>query len=613
MAVVDLGIPGLRAAEQIGEGGNAIVYRAYDVDHDRWVAVKVLHKARDEATLRRFDRERKTMGRLSAHDGIVTILTSGVSSTGWPYLVMPLLTGGSLEDELRRRGPVPWPEAVATATTIADAVAAAHAANVIHRDLKPANILLGPSGKPMVADFGISQILDSGAIGTSVLALTPQYTAPDLLDQPPPASMDVYALGATLYEMALGTTPYVQGNDEGIMDFLGRVRREPLPDLRGHAIPETLVGIVEASLAKSAASRPSSMNALANALRTTLEVLEQGAQRPNDLPPTIRVDDDATVRADGGSEVRPASVPTLRANDEPTLRADHEATGRAEPAEATSPPQPAEMEIIEWHPHIDIAVKVDDLAGTSEIIDQAAWWCLDHRGVYVIISVDDERFVQLLVEQNGDAYAETSRADIALLADLGWLAPEVGHDDLAHLTLPLGMPRRHEAIVELLMSTTYRVHGFDHATDIAIQTGLAGSGSPVLGVTFDRDIEHDLEVTTDDELEQLIWHGVLWSRSTRQISVMLDFGAEGVDRWQTITAMPTGDLELRSCCPDDLAGVAVELGWGVDPAEPTVARQRLSARSEGIEERAYHVLLETFRRGLGVELPTRAHIVTSSI
>ncbi len=380
------------------------------------------------------------------------------------------------------------------------------------------------------------------------------------------------------------------------MDFLGRVRQEPLPDLRGHAIPEALVATVETSLAKSAVSRPSSMNEFASALRTTLEVLEQSTP----------------LSTEGPSTVHAAYDPTVHAGYDPTVRADHPVTDRARSTDGTPPPEPDEIAIIEWHPHVDITVDVDDLAEMTTVITQGVWWCFAHPGVYLIISFDEERFVQFLVEQNGDAYAETSRTDLALAADLGWLAPEAGSVELAHLPLPLGVPRRQEAVAELLVSTTYRVHGFDHTTGIGIQTGLAGSGSPVLGVVFDRDVEHKVKVTTDDELRQLVWHGVLWSRSTRQISVMLDFGTKRVDRWQTITAMSSGDLELQSCRPGDLAGLAYELGWVVDPAEPTVARQLLSTQSEGIEERANHVLLETFRRGLGVELPSRVHIVISS-
>ena len=97
-----MGIAGLSDGERVGAGGNAVAYRAREVDHDRWVAVKVLRLA-DEAALRRFDRERRAMGRLSEHEGIVTIYHSGFTAAGEPYLVMPLLSV-SLQDQLDPSG-----------------------------------------------------------------------------------------------------------------------------------------------------------------------------------------------------------------------------------------------------------------------------------------------------------------------------------------------------------------------------------------------------------------------------------------------------------------------------------------------------------------------------
>ena len=136
---MDLGITGLSDAEPVGAGGNAVVYRAREVDHDRWVAVKVLRGLADEAALRRFDRERQAMGRLSEHEGIVTIYSSGFTAAGEPYLVMPLMSD-SLADRLEESGPMGWSEAVALMAVVARTVEAAHGQDVIHRDLKPGNI-----------------------------------------------------------------------------------------------------------------------------------------------------------------------------------------------------------------------------------------------------------------------------------------------------------------------------------------------------------------------------------------------------------------------------------------------------------------------------------------
>ncbi len=566
-ADIDLGIAGLRAAEQIGRGGNAVVYRAHDVDHDRWVAVKVLHHAQDEATLRRFDRERKTMGRLSAHDGIVTILTSGVSDTGKPYLVMPLLTGGSLEDELHRRGTITWAEAIATMVEVAGAVAAAHEANVVHRDLKPANILIGPEGRPLVADFGISQILEAGAVGTTALSLTPNYAAPDVLDQPPPHSIDLYALGATLYEMGVGAPPYVQGDDEGIMGFLRRVRNEPLPDLASHGLPDALVVLLGAALAKEAADRPTSMHDFATALRSTRDLIDAEAEPPLDQRATIRVSEPDT----------------------------HTIVDAAP--------------LVDWLPDIEVDLGVDDVNALAGVIDDAVRWALEHRGVFVVIGFGNNRFVQLLVEQNGDAFIETSRADVALRANLGWATTVAGQDDLAELALPLGLARRRETITDLLVSTAYRVHGFDHSRDLDVTTGLAGSASPVLGIVFEAGLDVDVEVAFEQELRELLWHGLLWSLSTGPVSVHLRFESEVGQRTATIQVGPTRDLTLVSSYGDDLDRLG--LGWHVDPADTTTVRQVFAFDEQGREHRALDVLAATFR-GLGVEPPCRGRIVVAS-
>ena len=147
-----LGIEGLVDPRAIGEGGNAVVYRAYQPALDRQVAVKVLKGLVDDDARRRFDRERRAMGRLSEHEGIVTVYESGFTERGEPYLVMPLLPG-SLEDELRS-GPLPWRAAVEVMADVCDTVGIAHESGVVHRDLKPGNIMRSPTGRPLVADFG---------------------------------------------------------------------------------------------------------------------------------------------------------------------------------------------------------------------------------------------------------------------------------------------------------------------------------------------------------------------------------------------------------------------------------------------------------------------------
>ena len=129
--------------EQLGEGGMATVYKAYDTRLERDVAVKVLRTelfapSVFERILKRFEREAKALGKLS-HPNIVNVHDYG-EHDNQPYLVMEYLPGGTLKDKLGR--PMPWQEAVRLLIPIAEALAYAHEHGILHRDVKPSNILL---------------------------------------------------------------------------------------------------------------------------------------------------------------------------------------------------------------------------------------------------------------------------------------------------------------------------------------------------------------------------------------------------------------------------------------------------------------------------------------
>ena len=206
---VDLGISGLDNAVRIGEGGNAIVYSARQPVLDRRVAVKVLKEV-DTDISRRFDRERRAMGRLSQHDGIVTVYETGYTATGYPFLDDAAARGCA-----RRRdqgaGAVPWAEAAALMAEVCSTVAYAHDEGVVHRDIKPGNLMRTQSGRVLVSDFGISRITNTAtSLMSTALTLTPAYSPPEALDvgQTLPAS-DVYSLGATLYALLAGHPPFM--------------------------------------------------------------------------------------------------------------------------------------------------------------------------------------------------------------------------------------------------------------------------------------------------------------------------------------------------------------------------------------------------------------------
>ncbi len=208
-----------RLEETIASGGMATVWRATDTVLTRPVAVKVLHAhlAADPEFVARFRREAVAAARL-AHPSIVAIYDT---SDDPEAIVMELVDGRTLRDELDTRKFLPAAEAVAIASSICQALEVAHKAGIVHRDVKPANVLLSSDGQLKVADFGIAKAARSGgeddlpdltAMGRMVG--TAKYLAPEQVSGGDiDARTDVYAVGAVLYEMLCGRAPFTGDND----------------------------------------------------------------------------------------------------------------------------------------------------------------------------------------------------------------------------------------------------------------------------------------------------------------------------------------------------------------------------------------------------------------
>ncbi len=186
-----------RIEEALGAGGMGQVYRATDTRLNRAVAIKVV----PEHFSARFEREARSISSLN-HQHICTLYDVGPN-----YLVLELISGGSLADRLKK-GALPIEQAIRYGIQIADALAAAHARGIVHRDLKPANIMVSKSGIK-VLDFGLAQSpTDETLTRPEMVVGTPAYMAPeqrqgDTVD----ARTDIYSLGLVLYEMALGKRP----------------------------------------------------------------------------------------------------------------------------------------------------------------------------------------------------------------------------------------------------------------------------------------------------------------------------------------------------------------------------------------------------------------------
>jgi hypothetical protein len=264
--VVPPSIPGVEELEPVGRGGFAVVYRGWQPEYQRHVAVKVLEPSTDPAVLGRFRREVRAMGAVSDHPNVVPIYGAGVVD-GRGYMVMPLLSGGTLDDKIRS-GPLDAPEVVRIGRALADALAASHQIGLLHRDVKPANVLFTAYGDPQLADFGIARFADATATYTG-FAATVAYAAPEVLQGEPatPAS-DVYSLGATLHAALRGEAPFRRVDGEPAVATAMRVLSDEPAHLKAAGVPAALAAVVERAMAKDPAHRYPTAQALRHALDT---------------------------------------------------------------------------------------------------------------------------------------------------------------------------------------------------------------------------------------------------------------------------------------------------------------------------------------------------------
>ena len=209
-----------RLIRQIGSGGMADVYLAYDEVLEREVAFKVLDRkhAQNTEAVERFKREARSAASLS-HPNIVSIHDRGETEDGTYYIVMEYMEGGTLEDLIQKEGPLSPERATAVALQVARALSAAHESGVIHRDVKPQNILLSKTGEAAVADFGIAraQAATTMTRAGSVMG-TVHYISPEQAQgEPVTPRSDLYSLGVNLYEMLTGELPYDAETPTGVV------------------------------------------------------------------------------------------------------------------------------------------------------------------------------------------------------------------------------------------------------------------------------------------------------------------------------------------------------------------------------------------------------------
>lgn len=366
--------------EKLGQGGMAIVYKAFDTHLERDVAIKFIRtdlfgSAVIEKMLKRFEREAKTLAKLT-HPNIVGIIDYG-EYEGVPYLVMEFLPGGTLKQKMG--SPIDSSLAAQMLLPVADALSYAHSKNVIHRDVKPANVLMTANGQPMLSDFGVAHLLESDDLstltGTGVGIGTPEYMSPEQgLGKKIDGRADVYSLGVILYELITGRKPY---SADTPMAVVLKQSTEPLPrpsSIQAN-IPDHVDQILFKALAKEAEDRYQTMEEFESALTkltapsTPVPAAAKQTQPPNlpVLPSKMETGEFATkdenAQMEGGNKSIPPQIPTSSSTSETDeFATKDDASARVQEIPSIMPNLPSMAETGEFATKEDVSSGVQEFS-----------------------------------------------------------------------------------------------------------------------------------------------------------------------------------------------------------------------------------------------------------
>lgn len=320
-----------RIERVIGKGGMATVYQSTQVAVNRTVAIKVLPSTfmHDETFMTRFRQEAEVAAQLE-HIHILPVYDFG-EHDGIPYIVMRYLDGGTLR-ERTQQGPIDPFLSLNIIRQVAQALDYAHSRNVIHRDLKPSNIMLDSNDNSFLTDFGTAKLRDRSAqlTGSGIVG-TPAYMAPEQsMPGPLSPSVDIYALGVTLFEMITGSVPY--SADTPIVQILMHIQH-PVPSLHEYnpTIPDIVDEVVKTAMAKKPDERYTTATELAEALAQAIRV--SGGWSPEGEPMDESMRGEVMPLDTGRGTPQPGSIVDARTDRVPQGAASEEspASGEGEP------------------------------------------------------------------------------------------------------------------------------------------------------------------------------------------------------------------------------------------------------------------------------------------